>query len=121
MQRGEGDQIKLKRYFYALRAAMALRWIETREDLPPMNFHALMAGVVIPADVFAEIQHLLEIKTSTAELGTGDRIAVLERFLERQIQWAKAQSEKRVKPETLAENRTNANALFRGIVRQAWV
>ena len=120
MQRGEGDHIKLKRYFYALRAAMALRWIETREDLPPMNFQALMAEVEISADVSAEIQRLLEIKAGTAELGTGDRIPVLERFLERQIQWAKTQSEKRVKPETLAENRTNANALFRDIVRQAW-
>lgn len=121
MQRGEGEHIKLKRYFYALRAAMALRWIETRDDLPPMNFHSLMAGVEIPVDVTAEIKRLLDIKTSTAELGTGERIPVLETFLEQQIQWAKAQSEERVTPETLSENRRVANEMFRGILRRAWL
>jgi len=100
---------------------MALRWIETRDDLPPMNFHALMAGVKIPADVTTEISRLLEIKTSTVELGMGERIPALETFLEQQIEWAKGQSERRVTPETLAENRSNANALFRDIIRRAWV
>lgn len=120
MQRGEGPEIKLKRYFYALRAAMALRWIETRDSLPPMNFHDLMTGVDIDADVTSEIQRLLDIKTSTAELGTGDRIPVLERFLERQIQWAKDRTEDRVPPETLSENRKKADCLFREIIRRAW-
>jgi predicted nucleotidyltransferase len=121
LQRGEGDQIKLKRYFYALRAAMALRWIETRDDLPPMNFYSLMAGVEIPRDVTAEIKRLLDIKTSTAELGTGERIPVLENFLDQQIQWAKAQTERRLDPETRSANRQAANALFRGILRGAWI
>ena len=121
LQRGEGADIKLKRYFYALRAAMALRWIETRDDLPPMNFHSLMSGVDIPAEVTTEIKRLLAIKTNTVELGTGARIPVLERFLEQQIQWAKRQSEKRLSPETLTENRQKANVLFRDILQRAWM
>jgi len=120
MQRGDGEQIKLKRYFYALRAAMALRWIETRSDLPPMNFHSLMDGVDIPADVTSEIQRLLDIKTRTAELGMGPRIPVLENFLDTQINWARGQSENRIKPDQLAKNYTSADDLFRDIVRRVW-
>jgi len=64
---------------------------------------------------------LLAIKTNTVELGTGARIPVLERFLEQQIQWAKRQSEKRLSPETLTENRQKANVLFRDILQRAWM
>lgn len=120
LQRGDGDKIKLKRYFYALRAAMTLRWIETRQDLPPMNFHDLMEGVDIPAAVSKEIARLLQIKTSRTELGTGPRIAVLEDFLDTQINWAKGHAEPRVSTETLSHNRMRADQLFRKIVTQAW-
>jgi predicted nucleotidyltransferase len=120
MQRGDGDQIKLKRYFYALRAAMALRWIETRDDLPPMNFHSLMAGLDVPSDFAAEIQRLLHIKTSTAELGQGPRIPILETFLDRQISWAKAQLDTRISLDQAQTNKQNADDLFRTILGLAW-
>lgn len=120
MQRGNEEQIKFKRYFYALRAAMALRWIETRQDLPPMNFHVLMEGLDIPSDVTAEIHRLLRIKTSTAELGKGPRIAVLEAFLDAQISWAKAQADTRIGIDQASKNRRNADKLFRNILQLAW-
>ena len=116
LQRGTGEKIKLKRYFYALRAAMALRWIETREDLPPMNFHTLMAGIEIPKAVTSEITRLLEIKTSTAELGVGSRIGVLEDFLEKQIGWAKNQKDTRPKTDAQKTARAAGDVLFREII-----
>lgn len=116
MQRGTGEKIKLKRYFYALRAAMALRWIETRSDLPPMNFHELMAGVDIPKTVSAEITRLLGIKTSTAELGTGLRIPVLENFLTKQIKWANAQTNTPPDIETHRAARRRGDDLFRELL-----
>ena len=116
MQRGTGEEIKLKRYFYALRAAMALRWIESRDDLPPMNFQTLMAGVDIPKPVSDEIDRLLEIKTSTAELGTGPRIRVLEDFLTTQIDWAKSQVSTPPDIETHRKSRRRGDELFREII-----
>ena len=116
MQRGTGEEIKLKRYFYALRAAMALRWIETREDLPPMNFHTLMAGVNIPKDVSAEIARLLEIKTSTAELGKGSRIPALEDFLSKQINWARAHTSTSPDIEAHLDSRRRGDDLFREFI-----
>jgi len=118
MQRGAGEEIKLKRYFYALRAAMALRWIESRDDLPPMNFHELMAGVDIPKPVKSEINRLLDIKTSTAELGTGPRINVLEDFLITQINWAKGQTDRRPGLDLQAAARLRGDSLFRDIIQQ---
>ena len=117
MQRGTGEEIKLKRYFYALRAAMALRWIESRDDLPPMNFQTLMAGVDIPKPVSDEIDRLLEIKTSTAELGTGPRIRVLEDFLTTQIDWAKSQVSTPPDIETHRKARRRGDELFREIIK----
>lgn len=116
MQRGSDEEIKLKRYFYALRAAMALRWIETREDLPPMNFQALVAGVDVPKNVSAEIDRLLAIKTITAELGTGPRIPVLEDFLTEQIERANSQSSIPPVIEKHRESRRRGDSLFREII-----
>lgn len=116
IQRGTGNHIKLKRYFYALRAAMALRWIETRTDLPPMNFHELMAGVDIPATVSQEISRLLIIKTNTDEFGTGPRIPVLEDFITAQIDWAKAQSNTRPDIDIHRAARARGDDLFKCIV-----
>lgn len=116
LQRGTGVDIKLKRYFYALRAAMALRWIESRDDLPPMNFQELMAGVDVPPPVTSEIDRLLEIKTNSAELGIGPRITVLEDFLTAQIDWAKDQPN--IPPDMDAHKaaRARADDLFREII-----
>ena len=116
LQQGTGKDIKLKRYFYALRAAMALRWIESRDDLPPMNFQDLMAGVNIPPAVTAEINRLLEIKTNTAELGSGPRISVLEDFLNAQINWAKAQPNIPPDMDLHKAARARADDLFREII-----
>ena len=101
---------------YALRAAMALRWIEHRDDLPPMNFQELMAGVEIPALVKNEIDRLLKIKTSTAELGTGPRIPVLEEFLTEQIDWAKSQDNIPPDIEVHRAARMKSDDLFREII-----
>lgn len=116
LQLGAGEEIKLKRYFYALRAVMALRWIERRDDLPPMNFQELMAGVDVPPAVTKEIDHLLEIKSRSAELGQGARIPVLEAFITAQIDRAAEQPD--LKPDLDAHKITRARAddLFRKII-----
>lgn len=120
IQRGDSNDIKLKRYFYALRAAMALRWIETRTDLPPMNFQELMAGVEINANLTAEIMRLLDIKRSATELGTGPRIPLIEDFLSQQLAWGKSQPTPIVPADILTDNRTRGDALFRDILGAVW-
>jgi predicted nucleotidyltransferase len=65
--------IPLKKIFYALRPAMALRWLRLHpgEAIAPMHFPTLMAQSEVPGDVVALTDELLVRKAATRELGTG--------------------------------------------------
>jgi len=110
------EKVKLKRYFYVLRPAMALRWIRMHpEIIPPMNFQELMAGADLPNELTNELQDLLRAKAETKELGLGPRNARLDRFIQDEFERAREltktiRSEKR-------EFRKTADQLFRDIVR----
>jgi predicted nucleotidyltransferase len=73
----------LKRLFYAVRPAMALRWLRLRPDgsVPPMHLPTLVAEAAPDAAVAAEIVRLTALKATTGELGEGPLPAVLADFL----------------------------------------
>lgn len=80
--RGDG-QVKLKRYFYALRPACALAWLRQRPtEPPPMCLFELMDGIDLAPRVRAVVEELVERKRNTAEFGYGPRIPKLDRFIE---------------------------------------
>nr|WP_262904754.1 nucleotidyltransferase domain-containing protein [Hymenobacter lucidus] len=82
------EQVRLKRLFYALRSALAARWIRTRHALPPMQFAQLRA--VLPLELEAEVTELLALKARADEKTTVDRPAVLLTFLEQEYDAATA-------------------------------
>ena len=65
--------IELKKIFYALRPAVALRWLRLRPGaaVPPMHFPTLVADSELPQDVVAIVGDLLARKAATRELGSG--------------------------------------------------
>jgi uncharacterized protein len=65
--------IPLKKMVYALRPAVALRWLRLHpaEAVAPMHFPTLVATSDLPADVVAVIDELLARKAVTRELGSG--------------------------------------------------
>lgn len=64
------QDVALKKLFYALRPAAALRWMRLRGGaVPPMHFPTLMSESEIPADVAAITEQLLAAKATTRELG----------------------------------------------------
>lgn len=65
--------IQFKKMFYALRPAVALRWLRLHPGaaVAPMHFPTLVTGSELPADVVAIIDDLLARKAVTRELGTG--------------------------------------------------
>lgn len=113
IDRAEG--VKLKKYFYVLRPAMALRWIRMNPDqIPPMNFQDLMAGVDLPAPLLSELQDLLRAKAQTNELGTGQRNPRLDAFILEEFAQAEALTKIiRVERQGL---RAQADALFRKLI-----
>lgn len=83
--------VNLKKYLYAVRAALSIAWIARYEEVPPMTMPALMSHAVAPEEVAVEITTLLRRKSTMGEFGHGDRIAVLDAFIESQLAWVKAQ------------------------------
>jgi uncharacterized protein len=65
--------IPLKKMFYALRPAVALRWMRLHpgEAVAPMHFPTLVAESELPGDVVAIVDDLMTRKATTRELGSG--------------------------------------------------
>ncbi|UOQ74921.1 nucleotidyltransferase domain-containing protein [Hymenobacter cellulosilyticus] len=74
-----GGEVRLKRLFYALRSALAARWIRTRHSLPPMEFKPLCA--VLPAELSQQVQELLARKAEATEKTTIPQPTELVEFL----------------------------------------
>lgn len=83
-------EVSLKKYFYAVRGALALSWIKKFDEIPPMTLPALMAQDIMSWDVRSLIQNLQHRKATTNELGTGSRIKVMDDFIEEKLAWAKS-------------------------------
>jgi predicted nucleotidyltransferase len=69
----DANAIPLKKIFYALRPAVALRRLRLHPGaaIAPMHFPSLIAASELPADVLAIVADLLARKGVTSELGNG--------------------------------------------------
>jgi len=74
-----GEEVRLKRLFYALRAALAARWTREQHTLPPMEFAPLRA--LLPADLQGTVNELLAQKAHSNEKTTVARPGALVEFL----------------------------------------
>ena len=74
----------IKKYFYTLRPAAALRWLRLHgtERLPPMHFPTLIAEGDLPTPTAALIADLVARKAVTRELGDTAAIPDLEHFID---------------------------------------
>ena len=107
------DTVRLKTYFYALRPALALRWLRTRTDAPPMDLPSLRAGLELDSELGRIIDDLTAQKARRSEIGAGPRIGALDRFIEAEFAAADMAAEPKRKAPVLLEA---ANELFRAIV-----
>jgi len=88
----DDQSIALKKIFYALRPAAALRWLRLHPDMAvaPMHFPTLMKESDVPASVSEIISRLIEKKSETRELGKGPLPKVVGSFIDREFKAAKA-------------------------------
>lgn len=106
---GDAAQVKMKKYFYILRPALALRWLRMNQNLPPMNLHDLIAGIDLEPAVVTRIAELLEQKAKTREIGTGARIPEIDALITAEFAAAREiENEPKDK-----DHRAAADALFR--------
>jgi len=76
----QDDEVKLKRYFYALRPALACRWIVEKQTVPPMEFDKLRV-LLVDNDVQAEIDELLAQKQLADEKAMISPVILLNEWL----------------------------------------
>lgn len=110
------EQVNLKKYFYIVRPAMAVRWMRMRPDvIPPMNFQTLSGGLDLPPALTAVLTELLHAKSRAKETGEGARVAIIDEFIEAEFGWAReavktiVREDKRMRPD--------ADALFRDLIK----
>lgn len=60
-------EVKLKKLFYALRAATACKWIEEKEEIPPIVFKIMLEQLEIDSALKHQILSLIELKSSKNE------------------------------------------------------
>lgn len=61
----EADYVKLKSYFYALRTALAGKWIIDKKSFPPVLFSELF--VIAPLEIQEKINELIILKSKKEE------------------------------------------------------
>lgn len=74
------EQVKLKRYFYALRPALACLWIVERQSVPPMGLEHLRV-MIIDNDVQNAIDELLKRKRVADEKALILTVPLLNQWL----------------------------------------
>jgi len=80
----QNDQIKYKKYFYALRPLLACKYIEEHHCPPPVLFDQLLE-IVLPTDLRTGINDLLEKKKVTDEKDLNPQIPVIYDFISSEL------------------------------------
>ncbi|MET9283650.1 nucleotidyltransferase domain-containing protein [Nocardia beijingensis] len=73
----------LKKVFYALRPAMALRWLREHPSaaVAPMHLPTLLRQCDLPAELSAAVAELTDLKSRTREMGSGAVPAPITAFI----------------------------------------
>jgi uncharacterized protein len=77
--------VKLKKYFYALRPVLASRWIADRQEVPPMEFSKLR--VFLDIELNPIVDELLLTKSKVDEKFTIKPIVKIHDWLSKQIEY----------------------------------
>lgn len=79
-----GEEVKPKKYFYALRPLLACHWVMENKTPPPVLFDAL-AEAMLPGSLRSAVDHLLDIKLNTPEKAEIKPISEINFFLKEGI------------------------------------
>lgn len=82
----QGEQVKIKKYFYVLRPILACGWIEKFSSMPPMEFDRLVEALIPEgSELHDVVQQLLARKKTGDELDYEPRLNPINEYLEEKI------------------------------------
>ena len=81
----QGEEVKIKKYFYVLRPILAGKWIVKYNENPPIRYQDLVRDLVQEPKLLEAIEDLLRRKITGEELNTEHRVAVIHDFIDREL------------------------------------
>lgn len=114
-----GDQIRYKKYFYALRPLLCCKWIERYHSAPPVEFSKLMAlfdgtDPALDKTLQSGIEDLLIRKSATEEKDLNPQIPVIIDFIRTECERQKKVSDE--SPDDRSHDFTELNEVFRTLL-----
>lgn len=116
---GDPDRVAIKKLFYAIRPAAALRWLRVHpcEAVPPMHFPTLMAECDPPPHLRAMVDDLMARKAVTHEMGTGPIPPAILAFID--AEFATAEGSDAIRNATVSEQGCEeAEAFFKATTKR---
>ncbi len=111
------DRVELKKYFYGLRPAAALRWLRTHPSgRVPMDLPSLLASIAVEPGLRSAIDALLAAKAEASELGSGPRLSAVDAFVSGEFELASGHTRGTFDPDPTI--RDDVENLFRDIARR---
>jgi len=111
------DLVPMKKYFYALRPLLAVRWLERFQQAAPIEFERLL--MVAPEDpaLLSDIRALLAKKRAAPEMGLEAPISSIHDFIQSELERLNGIDI----PEAAAPDKiTRLNDMFRRCLAEAW-
>lgn len=78
-------EVKLKKYFYALRPILASKWIMDRKTPPPIEFD-ILAKNYLDSSIKADVEKLLKMKTTLSEMGTAPKVNTINDYIQKELE-----------------------------------
>jgi predicted nucleotidyltransferase len=82
------DEIKLKKFFYALRATLACKWILDKDSVPPIVFQKMLEELDFDMSLKNTISELIVLKSGKNESYLHPSLSELNKFIEDEIKKA---------------------------------
>ena len=110
-------EVRLKKYLYVLRPLVNIFWLMEKDGLIPMSFPETLRAVSVPVEPRKAIEKLLNVKKSIPEIGTGERIPIIDEFItdatEKAEEYCRIAPANKVSLEIIDE-------FFRSIIEESW-
>jgi uncharacterized protein len=112
------DMVRLKKYFYVLRPILACNWIERTRAMAPMEFEVTLNASLPNGELRTRIDELLESKMNGEELDKGNRIKLIDDYIEERLDYFKNYLESFEYESRPAFN--ELNTIFQNTLKEAW-
>ena len=81
----QGEEVRIKKYFYVIRPLLAAKWIADHGTQPPMLFRELL-DAELPEELRAIVNELLDKKQKMPEMGLAPKIKELDCFIKKELE-----------------------------------